>query len=67
LYLHEQRQEADDALHVPAGLDALHDQRVGARLCRRARRIDRGDLHHDARAAGAGALDELRPNAPRDG
>ena len=58
-HLGEQRQQADDALHVAAGLDALHDQRVGAGICGRPRRIRRGDLHQHPRAAGARAGDQV--------
>jgi len=59
-YLGQQRQQTDDALHMPARLNSLHDQRVGARVRRGSGRVRRGDLHQHACAAGTGASDQLR-------
>lgn len=65
-HLRQQREQADDALHVPAGLDALNDQRVSARNCGRARRIPRGDLHQHPRASGARTRDQLGAEPERE-
>jgi hypothetical protein len=59
-HLGQQRQQTHDALHMAASLNTLHDQRVGARICRRSSRVRRADLYQDSCAAGARAGNQLR-------
>ena len=54
------------ALHVPAGLEALGDDRVDAGVLRRARFVDRAGLEDDLRAGAVRLVDELRRIAPEE-
>jgi hypothetical protein len=65
-HLGQQRQQPHNALYMTAGLDALDDQRVSARIGRRSRRVPRADLYQHSRACSPRARDQLRTKPERE-